>query len=174
MTGDKPKRVMTAEQLEKLKLAREKALAVRQQKAAKINEIKTLEKQSREQEINNKLTQLKQKVEPVIDVPLVEASKPEPKAKATKKKVKDPEKVKQKLEKLIESDSEDTSDGEDDSSSDDENIVKRFLKDKYKTKYKEKYSRKVDHALLKGHSANYIKSRVNEDLIKLAARDLFN
>ncbi len=172
MTDNKPKRVMTPEQLERLKLAREKALAVRQAKAAKINEIKNLEKQAQEKEINTKLNELKQKV--TIPENVVEAPSPEPKAKAKASKKKDPEKVKQKLEKLIESDSDDTSDGIDDSSSDDENIVKKFLKDKYKTKYKEKYSRKVDSMLLKGHSANYIKSRVNEDLVKLAARELFN
>ncbi len=170
---DKPKRVMTPEQLERLKLAREKALAVRQSKAAKINEIKNLEKQAQEKEINTKLNELKQKVT-IPDNNVVESPSPEPKAKAKASKKKDPEKVKQKLEKLIESDSDDTSDGIDDSSSDDEDVVKRFLKDKYKTKYKEKYSRKVDSMLLKGHSANYIKSRVNEDLVKLAARDLFS
>lgn len=169
--SDKPKKVMSPEMLEKLKIAREKALAVRKAKAEKMNEIKSLEKKTQEQEIDNKLNELKQKV--IIPPKVVEVEAPKPKKKQQVKK-KDPEVIKQKLEKLIESDSDDTSDGENDSASDDEDVVKRFLKDKYKQKYKHKYQSQIDKHLLKGHSANYIKSRVNEDMIRLAAQQIFN
>ena len=50
---EKPKRILSQEQLEKLKIAREKALKVRQAKKEK--DLKTLEKQAKAKDIENKL-----------------------------------------------------------------------------------------------------------------------
>lgn len=170
MISDKPKKVMSPEMLEKLALARERALQVRQEKASKLNEIKTLEKQNKQKQIDDKLNELKNKVEVDHDPIMMPSTSVEPLIK--KKKVK-ANNVKQKLEKLLdEESSDDSSDGDNDS--DDDDLVKDYLKKKYKNKYQQKYSRKVDHMLMKGHTANYLKNRVSEDMIKIAQENLFS
>lgn len=60
--SEKVKKVLSDDQLEKLKLARVKALQVRQALAKEKNEIKTLEKEVIEKEKINKVNELKKKI----------------------------------------------------------------------------------------------------------------
>jgi len=186
----KPKKVLSEEQLRKLALAREKAMQVRQAKAAKLQELKHLEKENKEKQLNDKINELKSKVEVSQPSPEVMMHNPSdrpgreallskdfpidiPKPREKPKKREKKEKVKRRLESLLEDPSSDDS-SDDGNDSDDSDIVKDFLKKKYRNKYKNKYESKVNHMLLKGHSANYIKNRVSEDMIRIAQNDLFN
>ena len=86
----KPKKVMTPEQLEKLKVARERALEVRRKNAEDkklIKELAVTEKEKVITEVKQKLYKLK---EPVPAEPKVEIIEPEPepiKVKKEKKKI---------------------------------------------------------------------------------------
>ena len=165
---EKKKRVLTPEQLEKLRLARVRALEVRQNKASKIRELKTLEKMKQEHELDSKLEELKNHVEPVktsqqVVEPITKVKK-NPQAKI--------ERVTKKIERLIEQESD--SSNSDDDDDDETDVVSSFLKNKYKQKYKTKYQSKIDHQLMKGKTREYISNRVNEDAIRLASMQLFS
>ena len=155
MSEEQPKKGLSPERLEKLKAAREKALAVRQEKAAKLNEIKKLEKEAAAKEIEEKLETVRKKVAPP------------PKPKKPPKKTKE-----QVLQEVIDEPSSDDSSSDDDDG-DVVSPVKHYLKTKYKQKYKQKYESKTVHQLAKGVAANQLKSKVNYEILRLASAHLF-
>ena len=138
---------------------------MRQEKAAKLNEIKRLEKEAAEKELNDKLEQVKQKVTP----PAPAAPQPEPIKSKTKPVRKSKAEI---IKEVIEEPSSDSS-----SESDDEesvvNPVKEFLKTKYKQKYKNKYESKTLNHLTKGVAHQQIRNKVNDEIMRLASHHLF-
>jgi len=189
------KRQLTEEQLEKLKLAREKAMKVRMEKAAKLNEIKRLEKEAAEKEINDKLERVKSKVtsgEPKVphnpssmnEERHDSASRTQAQASLTIKgggtggtlvpSTKKPKRSKAEIIKsVVEEESEDS-----ESDSDEEesvvNPVKTFLKEKYRQKYKQRYESKHLNNLVKHSAHNHLRSRIDEEVFRLAQAAMFS
>jgi hypothetical protein len=168
------KRQLTPEQLEKLKLAREKALAVRQAKAEKMKEIKRLEKEAAEQEINTTLETLK-KASPAPAVE-VQESDPEPpvvnKKAVAKAVAKKPKRSKEEIVRsVVEEESEDSDSDEEESVV---HPVKAFLKEKYKQKYKQKYESKHLNNLVKQSAHNHLRSKIDEEVFRLAQQSMFS
>lgn len=163
-TEEKPKRQLSPEQLEKLKLAREKALAVRQEKAAKMSEIKRLEKEAAQKELNDKLEQVKQKVQP--------PPPPSPPVATIPKQ----KRVKKSKAEIIKEVIEEPSSESSSESDDDENVVnpvKHYLKTKYRQKYKNKYESKTMTQLTKGLASHHLKNKVNDEISKMVSHHLF-
>lgn len=172
--SDKPKRVLSEEQLEKLKLAREKAMMVRKAKAEKMNQIKKLEKEAQEKELNDKLEEVKKKV----STPSYTQDQDEDNNNKIKKgsNIVSPSRRKSKaqiIKNVVEEESEDSQ-----SDSDEEesvvNPVKTFLKEKYKQKYKQKYESKHLNNLVKHSAQNHLRSRIDEEVFRLAQQAMFS
>lgn len=166
------KESMTPELLEKLKIAREKALQVRQEKAAKVNELKRLEKEAAEKELNDKLAQVKAKVAPPppqeVTSNTKQESKPKPKTPPKKKKA-------DVIAEIIEEPDSDSSGSEDDDSDDDDAIapVKVLYKNKYKQKYKNKYQAKAVNQLTRGVAQQQLRKKIDEEVYRAASLNLF-
>lgn len=169
MSEPKPKRILTPEQLEKLKVARVKALEVRQKKAL----ITKAEKFQKAKELDAKY----RSVAGVEDTPKEAVQEVKPPAEEVKK----PKEVKQrKVKKVIEVES----DEESSESSSDEEYDFSAVKNKYKEKYKNKYDAKYgmmkqnpyfsnpqqDAFILAKHN---LQSKVNNELKKAAFNSLF-
>jgi hypothetical protein len=111
-TPQKPKKQLSAEQLEKLKVAREKALAVRQNNAknkALEKELANAEKEQHLNSIKEKLAKVKGKAEPKQETPKVEIVESEPEEEpevVVKKKSVKPKKKKIVIVEDSESDEE--------------------------------------------------------------------
>lgn len=173
-TETKAKRQLSQEQLERLKVAREKALAVRQEKANKINEIKRLEKEAKEKELNDKLAEMKSKVEqPALQVEekvIVPTPKPRhSRPSGSKPKKKADEVIKQ----IVEEDSSESSGSESDDDDDVTEPVKALYKNKYKQKYKNKYQAKSISTLTKGVAVQSIRKKVDDEIARIAQLNLF-
>lgn len=180
--SEKPKRQLSPEQLEKLKVARAKALEVRQKKAL-INKAEKLEKQKEmhekyQQIVGNKpddVAELRKETPPPSDAPR-KTTQPEhieePHKKETKKK---------KVKKILEPASDESSS---DSSSDEEydaSPIKHKYKQKYKNKYQAKYATPQQHNpyitspyqdayMIAKHS---LQSKLHNELQKTAFNSLF-
>ena len=173
------KRELTPEQLERLAKAREKALAVRQQLAAKNKELNDLQKKAQEKRMNDEIEKLKKQVggqdkkkpveketEPEQEE-IEEEAPPAPKPKPAKKPAKPKKDI---LKQVIEESSDDSgSDDEDDSG----DLVKQYLKDKYKTIYKTRYEAKTLSQLSTGLAKQHIKNKVNDEMLRLASISIF-
>lgn len=171
--SDKPKRQLTSEQLERLAAARAKALQVRQEKAQKMREIKALESEASKKAIDDRISSLKQQVErPVAQVeaqtsvevpPAIAKEKPRRMHKA------------EVVRKVLEEESSESSGDESDSDDDDDvtEPIKTVYKNKYREKYKNKYQAKAVSTLTKGYAAQTIKKRVDDELARMAAYNLF-
>jgi len=95
MISTKPKKILTPEQLEKLKVAREKALAVRQDNAkdkALVKELAQAEKTQHITEVKAKLSKIKE-VPKVVQVESEPEDEPEPEPVVKVKKVKKKKKI---------------------------------------------------------------------------------
>lgn len=161
------KKELSEERLAKLAAARQKALEVRQQRAQKMNEIKTLEKQAKQKELDDKLAEVKKKVTPPSEPDVVATTKSKKSSKPPKK-----ERATDVVKKIIQEESSDSSASE----SDDDDVtepVKALYKNKYREKYKNKYQAKTLHQLTKGVAAQSLKTKVNDEIYKLAQRNLF-
>jgi hypothetical protein len=156
------RRIVSEEQLERLKVAREKANAVRAKKAA----LKKAEKEKSKQELDEKYNALVKPKEAPKDEPL-ETQEPPHKQK--------PKKVIQ-----IELDSGETSsdsNSESESESDTEYDITP-VKQKYKQKYKNKYATKYPKAYdplddVLTVARHNIKSKVSDEIKKMAYASLF-
>lgn len=169
------KKQLTTDRLEKLKAAREKALAVRQANASVKNEIKTLEKQARDKELEERLNHARSK----LGAPLPSSTPPPPPkaqaAQAAQAPNKPQKKTKEEVirEVIDEPSSASSSEGEQDDDNDVIHPVKDYLKQKYKQKYKNKYEARTLNQLAKGAAATHLRSKVNDEIMKLASAHLF-
>lgn len=170
--SDKPKRQMTPEQLKKLADARAKANEVRSKQAA----IKKAEKEKRKQELEQNYNKLVNK-----ETPTIKAEEAKHAVKQPKGGNDTPKPRKKKVTKILEMDSDEES--SDSSDSDDSEYDVSPIKEKYRQKYKNKYLSKASNAVAT-HSPNpyqdaymiaqhNIKSRVNQEVVKLAYSSLF-
>lgn len=180
MSEPKPKRVYTQEHLDKLKLAREKANAVRAKQAL----VKKAEKQKKNEQLEAKFNALvasKQKDDTKEEAKEEAKEQPTNEAKNVEQQEVKNEKVKKpKVKKVVEIDSED---GSSESSSDEEydfSAVKNKYKEKYKHKYGAKYNMmKQNPYLTTPHqdafilAKNNLQSKINSELKKAAFSSLF-
>ena len=169
----KPKKQLTPEQLEKLKVAREKALAVRQEKARKMKELKELEKKQASTVIDQKINDLKSSIsdlQPAQQEPIQqEEVKPvETPARAVRRGKKSKVDV---IKKIVEESSSDSSESESDN--DQTDAIKHFLKNKYKNKYRAKYESKSVQQLSRGVAAQAVKKKYDDELMKYASMSIF-
>jgi hypothetical protein len=158
------RRIVSEEQLERLKIAREKANAVRAKKAA----IRKAEKEKSKNEIDNKYNELVATTnKPIKEPQPIEDDTeelPSPKVNKPKKKVK----------KIIELDSDETSSSSSDDSEYDITPVKEKYKAKYKNKYASKYNKPYDPlADIATIARHNISNKVNDELKKMAFSSLF-
>lgn len=194
---NKQKRQLSPEQLEKLKNAREKALAVRQEKAKKMQEIKDLEKKAKEKQLNDKIMNMRKVVGEEEEEVIVEEeqqlpppppsenprfSEPFPSNKKIKpakgggmgklgSPVKKKKATKDIIREVIEQPSSDESDSDDENDTSD--AVKHFLRNKYKAKYKSKYESKTLNQLTKGIAHDHVKNKLNDEIIRMASLSIF-
>jgi hypothetical protein len=169
MNTTKPRKVMSPEQLEKLKFARIKALEVRQRNSQKMKDINELEKKALEVQHHNKIETLKaqvnQQVKNIVQ-PKEETIEVIPQIKQPKEKLT----KHNKLKNIIEAESDSSNSDEE---SDKEDLIKDYLKTKYKQKYKNKYESRTLTQLTKGLANNHVKTRLNDEMIALCSKNLF-
>jgi hypothetical protein len=184
--SEKPKRTrqMTEEQLEKLKLAREKAL----QKKRELKEIKDGEKAMKQQELEDR----KQKVEAFKSRVQLhrKEDKPQEESESSSSDGEVVEEVvvkkvpKRKTKKIVKKIIEVSSSSRESDSSDDE-TYRSQVKQKYKMKYKNKYEGTKQprdilkdtyaspNALLREQASNVILNNVSKELRKIALESVF-
>ena len=179
-TTNTKRRTMTQEQLEKLKAAREKANQVRMEKAAKLREIKELEKTKKEQEIEAKLSSLKGNINQTMpestNVTSTHSEVVQAPTNKTMLKTKKNSAKAMPKKKLIEQVLEESTDEEDSSDSDNEDEitpVKQYLREKYKAKYKQRYEAKHMGRLVKESAHNHIRNRLDDEIFRLASAQIF-
>lgn len=166
MSTDRPKRQMTEEQLQRLAAARQKALAVRQEKSKKLNEIKALEKVAKDKELDDKLAEVQAKVAP----PTPPAQEPIIQSKfIAKNKSKRSNVIKQ----IVEEESSESSGSESESDEDVTDPIKTLYKNKYKHKYAQKYKHKTITHLTKGVAQNQLRKKIDEEMVRMAQFNLF-
>ena len=177
MQEAKQKRQLSPEQLEKLRIAREKALAVRREKAGKMKQLKELEKQAASKEVEQKIEKLKTVVSDpipkqeeehqfqpqVVDKVVKKAPKKMPARAARRDDV---------VKKLVE-ESTDEESGSDSENENDTDLVKSFLRDKYKAKYKQRYAAKTMGMLTRGIAQQTVKKKLDDEMIRLASMSVF-
>ena len=159
------RKILSEEQLERLKLAREKANEVRAKKAL----VKKAEKDKQKKEMDEKYNELVREA-----TPLAQNSKPPSKEEDVQEEA-PITKPKRKTTKVIEIDSDETSS---DSSSDDSEYditpVKERYKEKYKHKYANKYNKPYDPlADITTIAKHNLSNKVSEELRKMAFQSLF-
>lgn len=177
---------LSPEALEKLKVAREKALEVKRARGKKNKELKALEKKVKDVELDERIKQIKAKVgvavkEETTEEPMPQADReahtsdpvtPAAAVKKTKKPASAPKKSsKDVIKQIVEEESSDSSGSESDD--DVTEPVKALYKNKYREKYKNKYQAKVVGNLTRGVAAQTIRKKVDDEIFRLASQNLF-
>lgn len=168
----KTKRQLSPEHLEKLKMAREKAL----QKKQELRQLRDAEKEMKEQKLNERRQRVeafKKQKEAPPQTEMVEANTPSDSEESLIEELivkKKPKKKGRVVRKIVE-----VSSSSSDSSSDEEDYRLK-LKQKYKNKYKNKYtggSLQPPRDVVKEHASDVIRNNVSKELRRIAMNSVF-